>query len=226
MAKLCWEINPDVVVTRGAMETPEQVTPDGPLPAPWEACYTLGDQWQFRPTNETYKSAREVILKLIEIRTKGGNFLLNFGPDEMGRFPDSQKAILNEIALWMFVNKEAFVKTEPLPVVHEKNAWFLKAQDTSTIYIFLDEPQWALGERRDLFLQTLAATPQTTISVLGHAGKILEYHPETDPSPRYEQTASGLYLSVMRAQRLYNDRKWPNPIVVKMENMEITSGSF
>lgn len=49
LAKVCWEINPEVVVTRGAMETPEQETPDRPLPSPWEACYTLGDQWQYRP---------------------------------------------------------------------------------------------------------------------------------------------------------------------------------
>jgi len=67
LARVCWDINPGVVVTRGAMETPEQETPDTPLPSPWEACYTLGDQWQFRPTNEHYKSARETISKLIEI---------------------------------------------------------------------------------------------------------------------------------------------------------------
>ena len=97
-AKVCWEIDPDVVVTRGAIPTPEQETPDSALPSPWEACYTLGDQWQFRPTNEDYKTARQTIEKLIEIRTKGGNFLLNFGPDADGNFPPEQLGILNEIS--------------------------------------------------------------------------------------------------------------------------------
>ena len=72
VAKVCWEINPDVVVTRGAIETPEQETPNKPILSPWEACYTFGDQWQYRPTNEHYKSANDVIQKLIEIKAKGG----------------------------------------------------------------------------------------------------------------------------------------------------------
>ena len=52
-----------MVVTRGAIETPEQETPNKSLPSPWEACYTFGDQWQYRPTNEDYKSANDVIQK-------------------------------------------------------------------------------------------------------------------------------------------------------------------
>ena len=222
LAKLCWDINPDVVVTRGAMETPEQNTPDAPLPSPWEACFTLGEQWQFRPTNETYKSAREVILKLIEIRCKGGNFLLNVGPDARGNFPPEQAAIMNEIALWMFINGEAFKSTRPLSVTHEGNAWFLKAEKTSTVYVFWDEPNWKLGERRELNLMTLTGDATSTISVLGHAGQVLEYQPDIDPAPRIEPTTAGLHLSVMRAQRIYNDRKWPNPLVVKLENVRET----
>lgn len=223
LAKLCWEINPDVVVTRGAMETPEQNTPDAPLPAPWEACYTLGEQWQFRPTNESYKSAREVILKLIEIRCKGGNFLLNFGPDALGQFPPEQKAILNEISLWMFINQDAFTDTEPLDLVHEGSSWFLQTKDGSAVYVFLTDPDWQLGERREFNLTRLTGTTQSKISVLGHAGQVLEYHPEVDPAPSVIQASTGLHISVMRAQRIYNDRTWPNPIVVKLENVHINA---
>jgi len=53
---LIWDIDRNVVVTRGCMATPEQKTPDQPMPGPWESCYTLGTQWQFKPTNEDYKS--------------------------------------------------------------------------------------------------------------------------------------------------------------------------
>lgn len=104
LAKVCWEINPDVVVTRGAIETPEQETPEASIPSPWESCYTLGDQWQFRPTNENYKSAFDVISMLIETRAKGGNLLLNLGPTPEGDIPAEQAAIMNEVALWMFIN--------------------------------------------------------------------------------------------------------------------------
>jgi alpha-L-fucosidase len=220
LAKVCWEINPEVVVTRGAIQTPEQETPGSPLPSPWEACYTLGDQWQFRPSNENYKSAGDVIRKLIEIRAKGGNFLLNFGPDPKGLFPPEQWAVLNEISLWMFINGEAFDQTIPGRVIREGDIWFLAQKEETAIYAFLLEENWEFGERRSFFLETLDAGNDAKISVLGHAGKVLEYRPETDPSPTLVKKDGGIEISVMRAQRIYNDRKWPNPLVVKLEGVK------
>lgn len=221
LAKVCWEINPDVVVTRGAIETPEQETPDTPIPAPWEACYTLGDQWQFRPTNEQYKTANETIRKFIEIRSKGGNFLLNFGPEADGTFPKDQLGVLNEFALWMFINQEAFDGTVSLPFTHEGNVWYLKKKGEPVVYAFLLEDNWELGARKTYQLNHFKANAATKISVLGQNGKVLEYQPDIDPTPAIKNTANGIEISVMRAQRIYNDRKWPNPVVVKLENVEL-----
>jgi alpha-L-fucosidase len=217
---MCWEIDPEVVVTRGAIETPEQETPNTAIPSPWEACYTFGDQWQYRPTNENYKSANDVIQKLIEIRAKGGNFLLNFGPDELGRFPQEQKGKLNEISLWMFINQEAFEDTVPFKLTNESNIWFMKKRNENTVYVFLEEEDWVLGERKIFNLKSLKANENTKISVLGHNSLVLEYNPNVDPKPIVKNTDDGIGISVMRAQRIYNDRKWPNPIVVKLENID------
>ncbi|HEX9600181.1 MAG TPA: alpha-L-fucosidase [Mariniflexile sp.] len=220
LAKVCWEINPDVVVTRGAIETPEQETPNKSIPSPWEACYTFGDQWQYRPTNENYKTANDVIRKLIEIRAKGGNLLLNFGPDELGRFPQEQKGRLNEISLWMFINQEAFEDTIPFKVTNESNIWFMKKRNENTVYAFFAEETWIFGERKTFNLKSLKANKNTKISVLGHNSLVLEYNPDVDPKPIVKNTDNGIEISVMRAQRIYNDRKWPNPIVVKLENID------
>lgn len=216
LAKVCWEINPEVVVTRGAMETPEQFTPDSPVPSPWEACYTLGNQWQYRPTNEQYKTAKEAILKLIDIRAKGGNLLLNFGPDKLGNFPPEQLGILNEISLWMFINKEAFQQTIPHHTVKEDNMWFMTSQDKRTVYVFINEDNWKFGERKVFHISQFNMTKSSGISVLGHNGKVLEYNPDVDPAPHMKQKDDGIELSIMRAQRIYNDRKWNNPVVVKI----------
>ena len=221
LAKVCWKINPDVVVTRGAIVTPEQETPNKPIPSPWEANYTFGDQWQYRPTNEHYKPANDVIQKLIEIRAKGGNFLLNFGPDKEGRFPEEQANGLNEISLWMFINHEAFENTVPCKETNESNVWFLKKRDENTVYAFILEKEWPLGERKTFYLKTIKADENSKISVLGQNSKVLEYKPDVDPESTLKNTPDGLEISVMRAQRIYNDRKWPNPIVVKLENVEI-----
>lgn len=222
LAKVCWEINPDVVVTRGAMETPEQHIPNSPIPSPWEACITLGDQWQYRPTNETYKTAKDVILSLIDIRSKGGNLLLNFGPDALGNFPPEQLHVLNEISLWMFINQEAFENTVPHQPVKEKNVWFLTSKDKKTAYIFINEDNWASGDRKSFQIKSFRTTEQSQISVLGHNGKVLEYQPEVTPAPYFTQKSNEIEISVMRSQRIYNDHTWSNPVVVKITNLDIS----
>lgn len=220
LAKVCWDLDPEVVVTRGAIETPEQNTPNSPIPAPWEACYTLGKQWQYRPTNESYKTAKEVIVELIDIKAKGGNFLLNFGPDALGNFPPEQVAILNEISLWMFINQEAFKNTVPHHIIRQGDMWFLTSKDRKTAYIFLNEEGWKFGDRLTFETEAFKITERSQVSVLGHKGEVLEYQPEVDPSPGLTSTAKGIQIAVTRSQRIYNDRSWNNPLVVKITNLE------
>jgi alpha-L-fucosidase len=55
--------------------------------------------------------------------------------------------------------------------------------------------------------------------VLGQSDKWVEYMPEVDATSRYEATDEGLKVSVVRAQRIYNNHQWPNPIVIKLENV-------
>jgi alpha-L-fucosidase len=219
LAKVCWEIDPEVVVTRGAIETPEQHTPDSPIPSPWEACYTLGDQWQYRPSNENYKTAKDAILELIDIRAKGGNLLLNFGPDARGNFPPEQWGVLNEISLWMYINQEAFENTIPHHTIKQGNMWFLTSKDRNTAYIFLNEDDWKFGERRTFQTNAFKLTENSRISVLGHNGLVLEYRPDVDPAPKVTPTEEGIQMSVTRSQRIYNDRKWNNPLVVKLTDI-------
>ncbi len=218
LARLCWELDEDVVVTRGAIETPEQTIPDQPVPSPWESCITLGDQWQYRATNENYKNAGDLIRKIIEIRCKGGNLLLNIGPDKEGRIPPEQSGPLNELALWNFINREAFENVEPWDVAGEGDVWFLKKKDQQILYLFITGEPIKYGERRELLLNSLRATRSTKVSVLGHDNKTLEYRPDVMAATTFEQTGEGLKLSVFRGQRIYNDRKWPNPVVVRVEN--------
>ncbi|MEK6476923.1 alpha-L-fucosidase [Catalinimonas sp. 4WD22] len=220
LAKLCWEIDPDIVVTRGAIQTPEQNIPNEPLPSPWEACYTMGTQWQFKPTNETYKSGTEIINNLIEIRAKGGNWLLNIGPKPDGTLPEAQEDRLREVALWNFVNQEALNNIEPWNIIREGDIWFTKAKNQNMVYAFITHTHWPYGERKTFQLRSVKGNENTKVSILGHGGEILEYQPEIDATPYVYVNQKGVTLDVMRAQRLYNDKTWPNPVVVKIENVE------
>ncbi|MDI6448908.1 alpha-L-fucosidase [Anaerobaca lacustris] len=223
LKELAWELQPNLVITRGEMETPEQNTPDEPMPGPWEACYTLGTQWQFKPTNEDYKSGTQLIEMLIEIRAKGGNFLLNVGPQPDGIIPFEQERRIRELALWMFINREAIYEIRPWHVIREGEIWFTKAKDTDTVYAFLTKlPDWKRGDRKEFTLKSVMTTERTVVSVLGQSGRVLEYNTQVIPETRWSQEADGLHVSVMRAQRIYNDSKWPNPVVLKITNAKAT----
>jgi alpha-L-fucosidase len=216
LREVCWEEQPDVVVTRGAIETPEQRIPGVPLDRPWEACLTMGTQWHYKPTHETYKSGPELIEILIETRAKGGNLLLNVGPKPDGELPIEQEERLREIALWNMVNGEAIEAVRPWVITNEGDVWFTKKKDEDTVYAFLTRTPWAMGERKSFTLKSVRLGEAGRVAVLGHDGKILEYRPDVDPAPTWRQDKDGLHVSVMMGQRLYNDRKWPNPVVLKM----------
>jgi len=219
--EVCWTLQPNCLITRGAIETPEQFVPGRPPEGPWESNLTMGTQWQYKPTNENYKSGTRIIELLIEARAKGGSFMLNIGPKPNGEVPIEQESRLREVALWTAVNNEGIHDTRPWIVSREENVWFTKQKDQDTVYVFITGvPDWARGARKDFVLNSVRATAQTRIAVLGHGGEFSEYQPTVDATPRYEQTKEGLAISVCRAQRLYNNHKWHNPVVVKLTHVK------
>jgi alpha-L-fucosidase len=216
-----WQQQPDLVVTRGAIPTPEQYVPGQPIDGPWESNLTMGTQWTYKPTNETYKSGTRLIQLLIETRAKGGNLLLNIGPKADGTIPVEQEARLQELGLWMFVNREAIYGTRPWVVTNEGDLWFTMAKDGSALYVAVTgDDRWKWGERREFLLRSVKSTAQTAVSVLGQNGEVMEYRPEADTVPTWRQTDEGLVVSAMNTHRLYNDKKWPNPVVIRLANVE------
>ena len=217
----CWTLQPNCLITRGAIETPEQFVPGRPPEGPWESNLTMGTQWQYKPTNDDYKSGTRIIELLIETRAKGGSLMLNIGPKPNGEVPIEQESRLREVALWHAVNAVAVHNTRPWIVPREENIWFTKEKDIDTLYVFITRmPNWPRGSRRDFVLNSVQATDQTVIQILGHGGQFSEYQPDNDITPRFEQTENGLRISICRAQRLYNNHKWHNPVVVKLTHVK------
>ena len=220
---LAWKLQPNTIVTRGAIETPELYVPGIPLEGAWEANFTMGTAWQYQPQNEVYKAGGQVIDLLVETRAKGGNLLLNIGPKPDGELPIEQEERLREVALWMQVNQECIYNVRPWVITNEQNVWFTKAKNEDTIYaIVKQQPRWVRGQWRDFVLKSLEATPQSAVSVLGQNGRVLEYRPEVNPQPTLKQEADGLHLRAMFTQRLQDNSKWPNPIVLKITHVKPT----
>ena len=101
---------------RGDFGTPEQQIPDTGIPGVyWESCMTMNKHWGWNKNDHNWKSGRDLVRKLADIASKGGNFLLNIGPKPDGTFP--QKAIerIDYIGKWMDVNSEAIYGTQASP---------------------------------------------------------------------------------------------------------------
>ena len=94
----------------GDFVSPEQIIPPDGLrdvngdDLIWEACVTMNNNWGYHASDRFFKPAPMLIKKLVECVSKGGNLLLNVGPDARGNIPPQSLAILGEIGAWMGKN--------------------------------------------------------------------------------------------------------------------------
>jgi alpha-L-fucosidase len=221
LRELAWELQPNLVVTRGAIETPEQRLPGVAIDRPWESCITMGSAWQYKPARDVYKSGTELLELLIETRAKGGNLLLNVGPKPNGELPIEQEERLREMALWNLAFGESMGPTRPWVITNEGNVWFTKKKGADTVYAFITKVgTWSLGERRNFTLRSVRATDKSRVRVLGQTGEVLEYRPDVNPRTEWRQDERGLHISAMMAQRLYDDRRWTNPVVLEITHAQ------
>jgi len=97
---------------KGDFTTPEQNIPATGLDYDWETCMTMNDTWGYKTTDHSWKGPEVLINMLIETSSKGGNFLLNIGPDERGNIPAPTVNALLAVSEWMDVNSEAIYETD------------------------------------------------------------------------------------------------------------------
>jgi alpha-L-fucosidase len=147
--------------------TPEQHIPDTGLPYPWETCMTMANSWSYVP-NDIYKPTNEIIEKLVDIVSKGGNYLLNIGPSPEGELDDTAYSRLKEIGTWIKINGEAIYGTRIFSSFNEgNNIRFTQSKDGKTRYIFLFE-----YPNEKVVISKIPFTINTKVQLLGSAQKI------------------------------------------------------
>ncbi|MEE9430737.1 MAG: alpha-L-fucosidase [Melioribacteraceae bacterium] len=100
----------------GDFGTPEQEIPPTGLPGvDWETCMTMNNHWGYNKNDSDWKSSKDLLQKLADIASKGGNFLLNVGPTAEGLFPQESIERLHEIGNWMKLNSESIYGTSASP---------------------------------------------------------------------------------------------------------------
>ncbi|MBN2091767.1 alpha-L-fucosidase [candidate division KSB1 bacterium] len=100
---------------KGDFSTPEQHIPPTGLDYDWETCMTMNTSWGYKWYDDDWKSTETLIQNLVDIASKGGNYLLNVGPTAEGEFPQPSIERLKAIGAWMKVNGESIYGTTASP---------------------------------------------------------------------------------------------------------------
>jgi len=101
---------------KGDFSTPEQRIPATGLPGvDWETCMTMNRTWGYKSWDQDWKSVKTLVRNLVDIASKGGNYLLNVGPKPDGTFPEPIVERLEGIGRWMKVNGRAIYATQASP---------------------------------------------------------------------------------------------------------------
>ncbi len=116
----------------GDYETPEQQIPPNGLPGhDWETCMTINGSWGYNAEDHNWKSADTLLHNLIDIASKGGNYLLNVGPDATGVIPQPEVQRLKEMGAWLKINGQAIYGTMASPFT-EQLPWGRCTRETTT----------------------------------------------------------------------------------------------
>ncbi len=124
--KTVFEANPEILINQrigndfGDFGIPgDNVIPESISENAWECVATTNNSWGYKSYDDDWKSPIEILYWLVANASKGGNLLLNVGPDGRGVIPSPAVASLRTVGDWLKINGEAIYGTKPWRIDHE-----------------------------------------------------------------------------------------------------------
>jgi alpha-L-fucosidase len=124
------------------ISTGDNVVPNKSMTEDWEVPATTNNTWGFRKDDTDWKSPGEIIFKLVDVASKGGNYLLNIGPTSEGLVPEHIQENLLTVGKWLKLNGEAIYGVSKSPFGEEFGEFSSTMKDHSGKAVFLPRTDW------------------------------------------------------------------------------------
>jgi alpha-L-fucosidase len=131
----------------------------------WEAIYTHNDSWGYSKFDHNFKSPTELIHTLATAASRGGNMVLNVGPDPQGRFPAETKAAMATIGAWLRANGESIYGSGATGI---RQPWGVGTAKPGVLYLHI----LSVPERREILVEGIGGADIAEASLLDGGRKL------------------------------------------------------
>jgi alpha-L-fucosidase len=172
--------------------TGDNVIPSEASAEAWETPATTNDTWGFRKDDTNWKSPGQIAFKLVDIVSKGGNYLLNVGPTAEGVIPQIAQENLRTVGRWLKANGESVYGAGPSPFGDEFGEYSSRgAKDVRGQKLFLPDTEWRVTTKPGKLYLTFFSEPRAPFEIPAIKNQILRAYRLADKAPIELKTENG-----------------------------------
>jgi len=183
----------------GDYGTPEQTIPPEVKKDSWETCMTLNGHWAYNKADEKWKSTGSLLRNLVDISSKGGNYLLNVGPTGDGIIPQPSVERLSAMGEWLKINGEAIYGCGPTPFGDELGSFSKTEKDKKGRRKFNAKKEWRATTQPGKLYLHLFKWPTGKAKLPAYEKQVAKAYFLSDSDKaelKFEQTSEGITIDV------------------------------